>query len=165
MARQHSDRSKALNKTSRNKLSTRRRDLYLTTHNIPNRQTCIPPAGFFFTRLLYCTKLEIKHLQYVRHVNRYQHSINKYTSNSFEPVIPGSKRPHFLFNDTAATEIYTEVQITVLNSLKISVNIFVKNKYHLRWLSRIHPKIWLVIMPVTLNILVWISQINCRYTK
>ena len=42
----HSDRCKTLGRTPWNKLSTRRGDLCLTTHNTHKRQTCIPPTGF-----------------------------------------------------------------------------------------------------------------------
>jgi hypothetical protein len=50
----------------------------------------------------------------------------------FEPAIPGSERPQTHALDCADNEICKEVQITVSNLVIISVNICVKNKYHLR---------------------------------
>jgi hypothetical protein len=41
-------RHTTLGRTPLYEWSARRRDLYLTTHNTHNRQTSIPPAGFFF---------------------------------------------------------------------------------------------------------------------
>jgi hypothetical protein len=40
--------SVTLGRTPLDEESARRRDLYLTTNNIHNRQTAMPPAGFFF---------------------------------------------------------------------------------------------------------------------
>jgi hypothetical protein len=37
-----------LGRTPLDEWSARRRDLYLTTHNTHNRQTSMPPVGFFF---------------------------------------------------------------------------------------------------------------------
>ena len=45
-SRSHSGRHSTLGRTPLDEWSARRRDLYLTTHNIHNRQTSMPPAGF-----------------------------------------------------------------------------------------------------------------------
>jgi hypothetical protein len=42
----HTQRHTTVGRTPLDELSTRRRDLYLTTNNTHNRQTSIPPAGF-----------------------------------------------------------------------------------------------------------------------
>ena len=42
----HTQRRVTVGRTPLDEWSIRRRDLYLTTHNIHNRQTCIPPVGF-----------------------------------------------------------------------------------------------------------------------
>ena len=43
---EHTLRHTTLGRTPLDEWSARRRDLYLTTHNIHNRQTLMPPAGF-----------------------------------------------------------------------------------------------------------------------
>jgi hypothetical protein len=45
-SRSHSVQHTTLGRTSLDKWSALRRELYLTTHNTHNRQTSIPPAGF-----------------------------------------------------------------------------------------------------------------------
>ena len=42
----HTQRRTTAGRTPVDERSARRRDLYLTTHNIHNRQTSMPPAGF-----------------------------------------------------------------------------------------------------------------------
>ena len=42
----HTHRRATVGRTSLDECSVRRRDLYLTTHNIHNRQTSMPPVGF-----------------------------------------------------------------------------------------------------------------------
>jgi len=42
----HIQRRTRFGRTPLDELSIRRRDLYLTTHNIQNRQTSMPPVGF-----------------------------------------------------------------------------------------------------------------------
>jgi hypothetical protein len=42
-------RHTTLGRTPLDEGPARRRDLYLTTHNIHKRQTSMPPAGFFFS--------------------------------------------------------------------------------------------------------------------
>ena len=42
----HTQRHITVGRTPLDECSVRRRDLYLTTHNIHNRQTSIPPVGF-----------------------------------------------------------------------------------------------------------------------
>jgi len=42
----HTQRRSTVGRTPLNEWSARRRDLYLTTHNNHNRQTCMPPVGF-----------------------------------------------------------------------------------------------------------------------
>jgi hypothetical protein len=42
----HTQRRTTVSKTPVDELSACRRDLYLTTHNIHNRQTSLPPVGF-----------------------------------------------------------------------------------------------------------------------
>ena len=44
--RDHTQRHTTVGRTPLDEWSTRRRDLYLTTHNTHNRQTSMPPAGF-----------------------------------------------------------------------------------------------------------------------
>jgi hypothetical protein len=46
LSRLHDHRHSSLGRTPLDKWSARRRDLYLTTHNIHKRQTAMPPAGF-----------------------------------------------------------------------------------------------------------------------
>ena len=41
----HTQRRTKVSRTPLDKLSARRRDLYLTTHNTHNRQTSMPPVG------------------------------------------------------------------------------------------------------------------------
>ena len=45
----HTQRRTTFGSTPLDEWSARRRDLYLTTHNTHNRQTCMPPAGFEHT--------------------------------------------------------------------------------------------------------------------
>ena len=45
-SRSHSVRNTTIGRTPLDEWSTRRRDLYLTTHNAHNRQTSMPPVGF-----------------------------------------------------------------------------------------------------------------------
>ena len=42
----HTQRRTTVGRTTLEEWSTRRRDLYLTTHNTHNRQTSMPPVGF-----------------------------------------------------------------------------------------------------------------------
>ena len=42
----HTQRCTTLSRTPLDEWSARRRDVYLTTHNSPNRQTSMPPVGF-----------------------------------------------------------------------------------------------------------------------
>ena len=42
----HTQRRATVGRTPLNETSVRRRNLYLTTHNIHNRQTPMPPVGF-----------------------------------------------------------------------------------------------------------------------
>jgi hypothetical protein len=42
----HTQWRTTVGRTPLDKWSARRRDLYLTTHNTPNRQTFMPPVGF-----------------------------------------------------------------------------------------------------------------------
>src|SRR5215470_4379666 len=42
----HTQRRTTVGRTPLDERSTRRRDLYLTTHNTHNRQTSMPPVGF-----------------------------------------------------------------------------------------------------------------------
>ena len=44
--RDHTRRHTTVSRTPLDEWSARRRDPYLTTHNTPNRQTSMPPAGF-----------------------------------------------------------------------------------------------------------------------
>ena len=44
--RDHTQRRTTVGRTPLDEWSARRRDLYLTTHNIHNRQTSMPPVGF-----------------------------------------------------------------------------------------------------------------------
>jgi len=44
----HTKRRATVGRTPLDECSIRRRDLYLTTHNIHKRQTSMPPVGFFF---------------------------------------------------------------------------------------------------------------------
>ena len=45
----HTQRRTTVGRTPLDELSVRHRDLYLTTHNIHNRQTSMPPVGFEHT--------------------------------------------------------------------------------------------------------------------
>ena len=42
----HTQRRSTVGKTPLDEWSARRRDLYLTTHDTPNRQISMPPVGF-----------------------------------------------------------------------------------------------------------------------
>jgi hypothetical protein len=55
VSRSHGVRHTTLGRIPLNEGSARSRDLYLTTHDIHNRQTSMPPAGF--DKLLYLNKL------------------------------------------------------------------------------------------------------------
>jgi len=45
VSRSHTQRRTTVSRTLLDEWSARRRDLYLTTHNIHNRQTSMPPVG------------------------------------------------------------------------------------------------------------------------
>ena len=55
----HTQRRNKVGRTPLDEWSARRRDLYLTIHNTHNRQTSIPPVGFFFLKL-YCSSFVLQ---------------------------------------------------------------------------------------------------------
>ena len=56
----HTQRHTTVGRTPLDEWSARRRDLYLTTHNSHNRQTFMPPVGFFFNcYFIYCSDVYI----------------------------------------------------------------------------------------------------------
>jgi hypothetical protein len=95
--------------------STRRRDLYLTTHNTHNRQTSMPTPGFFFVRgFSPLIHFFVLFKSFSSFMSLYVQCCRPYTTNTtqtsmpsvgFELAIPTSEGPQTHALDRTATGI------------------------------------------------------------
>jgi hypothetical protein len=108
-------RHTTVGRTPLDEWSTRRRDLYLTTHNTHNRQTSMPPVGFFFCLSgvfpLWSTFVLFKSFRPSCHFTFHATVLTTNTTQTsmppvgFESTVPVSERPKTRALDRTATEI------------------------------------------------------------